>query len=136
MDMEKKAEDTKRKVSGNAIVNGIIWQQLLLYFFPLLFGTFFQQLYNTVDAVIVGRFVSKQALAAVGGSSATIVNLYVGFFIGVASGATVIIARSLSQRRRVLRSSAVLRSAVSVFVSTPRPRKSRTRRCVKWLVFV
>ena len=49
----------------NSITHGIIWQQLLLYFFPLLFGTFFQQLYNTVDAVIVGRFVSKQALAAV-----------------------------------------------------------------------
>ena len=77
----------------NSITHGIIWQQLLLYFFPLLFGTFFQQLYNTVDAVIVGRFVSKQALAAVGGSSAIIVNLFVGFFVGVSSGATVIISQ-------------------------------------------
>ena len=99
MDMKKNREDGNLQISGNAIVNGIIWQQLLLYFFPLLFGTFFQQLYNTVDAVIVGRFVSKQALAAVGGSSATIVNLYVGFFIGVASGATVIIAQFYGARR-------------------------------------
>ena len=77
----------------NAITHGVIWQQLLLYFFPLLFGTFFQQLYNTVDAVIVGRFVSKQALAAVGGSSSIMVNLFVGFFVGVSSGATVIISQ-------------------------------------------
>ena len=97
--MKKNREDGNLQISGNAIVNGVIWQQLLLYFFPLLFGTFFQQLYNTVDAVIVGRFVSKQALAAVGGSSATIVNLYVGFFIGVASGATVIIAQFYGARR-------------------------------------
>ena len=53
--------------SSASIVEGTIWKALLAFFFPILFGTFFQQLYNTVDAVIVGRFVGKQALAAVGG---------------------------------------------------------------------
>ena len=90
----------EKQILDNRIISGVIWQQLLLYFFPLLFGTFFQQLYNTVDAVIVGRFVSKQALAAVGGSSATLVNLYVGFFVGVASGATVIIAQFYGAGRK------------------------------------
>ena len=72
----------KRNISEHKITEGVIWKQLLLFFFPLLLGTFFQQLYNTVDAVIVGRFVGKEALAAVGGAAAMIVNLFVGFFTG------------------------------------------------------
>lgn len=78
---------------GSKITEGVIWKQLLLFFFPILFGTFFQQLYNTADAVIVGRFVGKEALAAVGGSTAMIINLLVGFFVGLSSGATVIISQ-------------------------------------------
>ena len=77
----------------NKIVNGSIFGQLLLFFFPILFGTFFQQLYNTADAMVVGRFVGKQALAAVGGSTSTLINLLVGFFIGLSSGATVVISQ-------------------------------------------
>lgn len=83
----------QKPVNGNAITEGIIWKQLLLFFFPILFGTFFQQLYNTADAVIVGRFVGKEALAAVGGSTAILVNLLVGFFVGLSSGAAVIISQ-------------------------------------------
>lgn len=60
-------------IQKNQITEGIIWRQLLLFFFPILLGTFFQQLYNTIDSVIVGQFVGKEALAAVGGSSAQIV---------------------------------------------------------------
>lgn len=77
----------------NQITEGVIWKQLLIFFFPILFGTFFQQLYNTADAMIVGHFVGKQALAAVGGTTGTIINLLIGFFTGLASGATVIIAQ-------------------------------------------
>ena len=53
----------------NQITEGVIWKQLLIFFFPILFGTFFQQLYNTADAIIVGNFVGKEALASVGGST-------------------------------------------------------------------
>ena len=63
----------------NGITDGVIWQQLLLFFFPILFGTFFQQLYNTADAMIVGKFVGKEALSAVGGTTGTLINLLVGF---------------------------------------------------------
>ena len=77
----------------NQITEGVIWKQLLLFFFPILFGTFFQQLYNTTDAVIVGNFVGKEALAAVGGPAATLINLLVGFFVGLSSGSTVIISQ-------------------------------------------
>lgn len=77
----------------NQITEGVIWKQLLLFFFPILLGTFFQQLYNTIDTVIVGQFVGKEALASVGGSSSQIVNLVVGFFTGLSSGASVVIAQ-------------------------------------------
>lgn len=83
----------------NGITEGVIWKQLLLFFFPILLGTFFQQLYNTADAIIVGKFVGKEALAAVGGSTGTLVNLLVGFFVGVSSGASVIISQLYGARR-------------------------------------
>lgn len=78
---------------SNQITEGVIWKQLLFFFFPILFGTFFQQLYNTTDAVIVGKFVGKEALAAVGGPASTLINLLIGFFTGLSSGATVILAQ-------------------------------------------
>lgn len=76
-----------------SITEGTIWKAILSFFFPILFGTFFQQLYNTVDAVVVGRVVGKEALAAVGGGVAVYVNLLVGFFVGLSSGATVIVSQ-------------------------------------------
>lgn len=82
-----------KEASVNSITEGTIWKPLLYFFFPILFGTFFQQLYNTVDAVIVGNFVGKEALASVGGSTGTIINLLVGFFTGLSSGSTVIVSQ-------------------------------------------
>ena len=83
----------------NQITEGVIWKQLLYFFFPILFGTFFQQLYNTADAVIVGHFVGKEALAAVGGTTGTLINLLMRFYeIG---GGTILLdgvdTRSLSR---------------------------------------
>ena len=86
-------------VKGNRITEGSIFGQLLLFFFPILFGTFFQQLYDTADAMVVGRFVGKQALAAVGGSTSTLINLLVGFFVGLSSGATVVISQFYGARK-------------------------------------
>ena len=83
----------------NPITEGVIWKQLLLFFFPILFGTFFQQLYNTADAIVVGRFVGKEGLAAVGGSTSTVINLIVNFFVGLSSGSTVIISQYYGARR-------------------------------------
>lgn len=83
----------------NQITEGVIWKQLLIFFFPIVVGTLFQQLYNTVDAVIVGRFVGKGALAAVGGSSAVLSNLIIGCFTGLASGASVIVFPSFMVQR-------------------------------------
>lgn len=77
----------------NQIISGVIWKQLLIFFFPIAVGSIFQQFYNTVDAVIVGRFVGKEALASVGGSAAMVCSLVLGFFTGMSAGATVIISQ-------------------------------------------
>ena len=84
----------------NQIIHGVIWKQLLLFFFPIVLGTFFQQIYNTADAIVVGRFVGTEALAAVGGSTSQIINLIVGFFVGLSSGATVVISQYYGARDR------------------------------------
>ncbi len=76
----------------NGMTDGPILRHLLMFFFPIMLGTFFQQLYNTADAIIVGRFVGKEALAAVG-STGNMINLLIGFFVGISSGATVIISQ-------------------------------------------
>lgn len=89
----EKIERMEKKIEVNQITEGVIWKQLLIFFFPILFGTFFQQLYNTIDAVIVGKYVGKEALAAVGGTTGTLINLLVGFFVGLSSGASVIISQ-------------------------------------------
>lgn len=82
----------RKATSVNQITEGVIWKQLLLFFFPILLGTFFQQMYNTVDTIVVGRFVGTNALAAVGASGA-LIDLLIGFFTGLASGATVVLAQ-------------------------------------------
>lgn len=73
------------------MTSGTIWKHIILFSIPLLIGNFFQQLYNTVDSVVVGNYVSKQALAAVG-STAPVINTLVGFFMGMATGAGVVIS--------------------------------------------
>ena len=80
------------KTAARNITEGVIWKQLLSFFFPILLGTFFQQMYNTVDTIIVGRFVGTQALAAVG-STGALISLLNGFFVGLSSGATVLVSQ-------------------------------------------
>ena len=76
-----------------SLTEGSISQGIIAFALPLFLGNLFQQLYNTVDAVIVGNFVGQEALAAVGGSTGTLINLLIGFFTGLASGGSVIIAQ-------------------------------------------
>ena len=83
----------KTNHSKTLLTEGTIWKQLLLFFLPIAAGTCIQQLYNTVDGLIVGRFVGTSALAAVGGSSAQIINLLIGFFVAATAGSAVVIAQ-------------------------------------------
>lgn len=75
------------------MTEGVIWKTLLRFTIPMAIGLLFQQLYNTVDSIVVGQFVGKEALAAVG-STTSIVNMLVGFCMGLSTGATVIISQS------------------------------------------
>ena len=75
------------------LTSGVVWKRLILFFLPIAAGTCIQQLYNTVDGLIVGRFVGTVALASVGGSSTQIINLLIGFFVATTAGASVVIAQ-------------------------------------------
>ena len=77
------------------LLKGNLWVQTLLFFIPILIGAFFQQLYNTVDAIVVGQYLGPNALGAVGGSTGTLVNLFVGLFIGISSGAAVVLSHAV-----------------------------------------
>ena len=74
------------------MTEGIIWKSILLFAIPLILGNLLQQLYNTADMVIVGQFVGKNALAAVG-SSGSFVMLLISFCMGTSTGAGVVIAQ-------------------------------------------
>lgn len=89
------------------LTQGSIIGKLTRFFFPILLGMLFQQLYNTVDAVIVGQCVGPDALAAVGGSPAAIINLVIGFFTGLATGATVIVSQYYGAREEQAMSRAI-----------------------------
>ena len=82
------------------LTEGSVWKKLLVFFLPIAAGTIIQQLYNAVDGLIVGRFVGTNALAAVGGSSAQIINVLVGFFVAMTAGASVVIGQIYGAGRR------------------------------------
>ncbi|WP_124066605.1 MATE family efflux transporter [Clostridium sp. E02] len=81
-----------KKASQVIMTEGVIWKQLIAFSLPLLVGNLFQQLYNTVDSVVVGNFLGSDALAAVG-SSNSLINLIIGMFMGIGTGAGVIISQ-------------------------------------------
>ncbi|MEF9953898.1 MAG: MATE family efflux transporter [Clostridium sp.] len=83
---------SKKKSNGMLMTEGVIWKQLIIYSIPLLIGNLFQQLYNTVDSVVVGRYIGSSALAAVG-ASAPVLNLIIGMFMGIYVGSGVIISQ-------------------------------------------
>ena len=74
------------------MTEGSIWRHLIEFSIPTGIGLLFQQLYNVVDTLVVGNFVSKEAQAAVG-STGSIINTVVGFCAGLATGASVIISQ-------------------------------------------
>lgn len=74
------------------MTEGKIWKKLLLFSIPLMMGSFFQQLYNTADSIIVGNYVGKEALAAIGATD-NLINTFIGFFMGLSTGAGIIISQ-------------------------------------------
>ena len=87
----------KHSSGARLMTEGNIAKQLILFALPLLVGNLFQQLYNTVDSIVVGNYVSKTALAAVG-STDCIINTIIGFFSGLSTGAGVVISHNFGSR--------------------------------------
>ena len=92
--MASKEDDNMDKaLEKNDLTTGSIPKKLFSFFVPIALGTIFQQLYNTADAFIVSKYLGTMALAAVGGSAATINMWAVNVFCSLAGGASVIIAQ-------------------------------------------
>ena len=79
------------------MTRGPILRQLVLFSLPLMLGNVFQMLYNMADSIIVGNFVSKQALAAIG-STTVIVYMFIFFFSGLSIGAGVVIGQNFGAK--------------------------------------
>ena len=94
--MQKPKVSFFRRADTNMTEGGIA-RHLVTFAAPLLLGFIFQQLYNTVDSIVVGNFVGKEALAAVG-SVGPIINTLIGFFLGLAAGASVVISQYYGAR--------------------------------------
>lgn len=82
---------------GTKLLNGSIWKGIVSFAIPLFLGNLFQQLYNTVDSLIVGNFLGSEQLAAVS-SSGSLIFLLVGFFGGISVGAGVVISKYYGSR--------------------------------------
>lgn len=107
----------KRGTAGATrdMTSGPILRQIILFSLPLMLGNIFQMLYNTVDSIVVGNFVGKEALAAVG-STTMIVNMLVFFFNGFSVGAGVVIAQHFGARDMERLHSAVETTMAVTFV--------------------
>ena len=89
----------KKLFAAKDMTQGAPWQRILEFSIPMLLGNIAQQLYNTADSVIVGMFVGDNALAAVG-SAAPILNLLLALFVGIATGAGIVISQAYGARDR------------------------------------
>lgn len=102
------------------MTKGNVYSLILWFALPLIAGDLFQQLYNTVDCIVVGNYVGKEALAAVG-STAPLINSILGFFTGVAAGGSVVIsqffgAHDISKVRRSIHTMISVSAAAGVFL--------------------
>ena len=85
--------------SSNDMTTGSPWQKILIFTLPMLLGNIAQQLYNTVDSIVVGKYIGDTALAAVG-SCGPIVNMLLVLFIGISAGASIMVSQYFGARNR------------------------------------
>ena len=89
----------KSLFSAKDMTQGRPWKRIMEFALPMLLGNFAQQLYNTADSIIVGKFVGDNALAAVG-SAMPILNLLLALFVGVSTGAGIVISQNFGAKDR------------------------------------
>ena len=105
----------------NSLTEGPIARGIILFALPLLLSSIFQQLYNSIDAAVVGQYVGPSALAAVG-STGSLINLLIGFFLGLSTGTGVLFAMHYGAGdypglKKIMHSAAVLTVAAGLFIS-------------------
>lgn len=103
------------KTKGD-LLSGSILDKILIFAIPLALTSILQQLFNAADVAVVGRFASKQAMAAVG-SNAPVVSLFVNFFVGLSVGANVVISRNIGAKLEKRARSAVHTSMMLAVLS-------------------
>ena len=86
-------------LKNNDLTEGKIWKVMLNFVLPIFLGTLFQSLYTTIDAIIIGRFAGKDAFAAIE-SVLSFQRLPVSFFVGLSSGATIIISQYFGAKKK------------------------------------
>ena len=89
----------KKTSTAKDMTQGAPWKRILEFSIPMLLGNVAQQLYNTADSIIVGRFVGDNALAAVG-SAMPILNLLLALFVGIATGAGIVVSQRYGAKDR------------------------------------
>ncbi|MDE5598109.1 MAG: MATE family efflux transporter, partial [Lachnospiraceae bacterium] len=92
-------EFIKRFMEPVDMTEGSPWQKIVLFAVPMLVGNIAQQLYNTVDSVVVGKYVGDNALAAVG-SAGPILNLLIVLFVGISVGAGIMVSQYFGAKER------------------------------------
>lgn len=112
--MERAVQTEQKTKSIGLMTEGSIWKTILFFSIPLILGNLLQQMYNTADSIIVGNFVGKNALAAVGAST-SLIYLLIAFSQGAAVGAGVVVSQYLGSRNRQRVQSAV-HTALSISV--------------------
>ena len=99
------------------MTSGTPWKKILLFTIPMLIGNITQQLYNTVDSIVVGKYVGDNALAAVG-SAGPIVNLLICLFVGISMGASITVSQFLGAKRREALSHTIGNCLILILIST------------------
>lgn len=92
-------EQIKKLFQATDMTEGTPWKKIVAFTIPMLVGNIAQQLYNTVDSIVVGKYVGDNALAAVG-SAGPILNLLLVLFIGISMGASIMVAQYFGARQR------------------------------------
>lgn len=92
-------EKLKKLFQATDMTTGDPWKRIVVFAIPMLLGNIAQQLYSTVDSIVVGKYVGDNALAAVG-SSAPILNLLLVLFIGISMGASILVSQYFGAKQR------------------------------------
>ena len=92
-------EKFKQLFQATDMTTGSPWKRIVIFTLPMLLGNIAQQLYSTVDSIVVGKYVGDNALAAVG-SAAPILNLLLVLFVGISMGASIMVAQYFGARQR------------------------------------